>query len=136
VGNLTDVKLGKLTIGQVEKATGSPFSDYYSAFIFNADGTRESLGGCGGCCAGIRARDTVLKAYHARHAKALQGKGHPAFKSTGFVTRHGVLHLFADADDLRAFMDEIGRDWGMIAWIESVEFHPKGTRNITKEQSK
>jgi hypothetical protein len=48
------------------------------------------------------------------------------FRPTGMVLRNRVLHLFADADDWRAYLIAAGKDWSSAAWIEGVEYHPAG----------
>ena len=117
----TDVKIGKVVIGQVVK-TDSPMGDYYAGFLCNDDGTRESVGGCGGCCAGIRAHDLVIQAYYKHLARA---SGSTHFHAAGYVTRDGLLHLFEDSGDCRKYLDEIGMKWSQAGWILGVEFHPK-----------
>lgn len=45
---------------------------------------------------------------------------------TGFITRHGILHLYEDANDLREDLVKWDKDWSMIAWIEKTIIHQKG----------
>jgi hypothetical protein len=43
--------------------------------------------------------------------------------ATGLMIRAGVLHLFARPDDLRAYWDEVGGDFGQVVWLHGVEWH-------------
>lgn len=48
-------------------------------------------------------------------------------KYVGFITRHRVLHLYEDPDDLRKDLFEWrqDRDFSMIAWIDKTIVHNK-----------
>jgi hypothetical protein len=46
-------------------------------------------------------------------------------KYTGMITKDGVLHLYASAEDLRKDMTLWGKNWSQCAWLEGVEFHEK-----------
>lgn len=52
-----------------------------------------------------------------------------AITPTGFVTERGVLHIFEDPDDLRAFLRRNQRDFSMCAWIEGLVIHVKGDQD-------
>lgn len=48
---------------------------------------------------------------------------------TGFITRHGILHLYKEPADLCKDLEawRKDRDFSMIAWLEKTIIHEKGS---------
>lgn len=49
-------------------------------------------------------------------------------KYVGFITRHGILHLYENTEDLRKDLTswKDNRDFSMVAWIDDYIIHPEG----------
>jgi hypothetical protein len=50
----------------------------------------------------------------------------------GVVTHRGVVYLFTDAGRYRDFLDAIGRDFGMVAWVDRAVIDPDGCGTATR----